>query len=532
MNTTLEHPIAAGRRAESPTSRTLHQFLIDRLPYGIVFSIVVLAAVLYYRAPGSQGFPLDDGYISLHSAQVLHWATDPNFPGVPALTGITNAPYVLLIWALLFFLPPLAALHVACWAGVCCYATGLIALCRAFRLPVAATVGVTALGVTAGLVIYHLLNGVETGFAVGITAWIFALATWNTASSRKLAALLCGLAPFLRPELIGLSALVLLCMACEGVSEKNNLSQVFRRAFPLLMLTVIAAAPWAIWYWLNTGVPIPQSIEAKRVFFADGCAPPLFRWNMMTGAFATFIGAIGLLSLAFVYLVRSTLGKCALTFLFIFLVAYYERLPGALFHNWGRYNYVLIPVFLLGMVAGLGDSSRWVRRSAYVLLAVSCAQSAINFGGHWARFTSDRNQYNVALSSVAQWSVEHLPADSVLLIHDAGYMSYASHFRMVDFVGLKTPSSIEFNRRYTYGTCGMGRPQAISAIASAARPDYLVVVNDWDRIFHVTASLNAFGWGLQPVFDNRSYRVYRLSPPMPKTVGLSGAPQPQLQGSP
>ncbi len=498
----------------SPRDMVLSRLFRDYACYWIVVVVVAFAAIFYYRAPGSLGFPLDDGYISLHSAQVLHWGQDPNFAGVPALAGITNAPFVALIWIFLIWLPPLGALHTVCWLGILWYGLGVVALCRAHQLSPAATVGVGIVSIATGRVTFHLLNGVETGMALGLTCCLLAAKKRNTIWSRRMAALLCGLAPFVRPELAALSILILANFAWEDYSEQRNISRAIQHTMPLVLIAALLAAPWILWYWINTGTPIPQSIEAKRVFFAEGCAPALWRWNMTISAIGAFISVVGLLSLALIFLVRSALGKCTLVFVPLFFLAYYERLPGALFHNLGRYTYLLMPVLLLGMVVGLADRALWLRRSAYALLVLTCLQSSVTLPGYWRQFTVERDTYTAALSSVADWTVRHVPPNAVLLIHDAGYISYAARFRMADLVGLKTPSSIAFNRIYNYGTCGVGRPFAVNQIALAAEPDYLIILNDWDRFYHITAALNAMGWHEEERFENSKYRIYRLSPPI------------------
>lgn len=505
---------AATDRSQSRISGQFHLFRYSG--YWIVTIVILVLAILYHRLPGSQGFPLDDGYISLHSAQVLHSGQDFNFPGVPALAGITNAPYTLLLWALLFVLSPLNALQAASWLGILCYGLGLVALCRAFRLPPVACFALVALAATVGNVSYHLLNGVETGMALGIMAWILALTKRDTPWSLRAAALLCGLAPFVRPELIAFSALVFANIIWLDYSKDKRLFDTIHRCMPLLLLAALAAAPWVLWYWINTGVPLPQSIEAKRVFFAEGCAPSGARWRMASAGASTFVVTIGPCVLAVFFLVRSSLGKCALAFVTLFFFTYFERLPGALFHNLGRYIYILLPVVLLGLVCGLCDTSRLIRCSAYFLLALSCLHIARSFPYHWQYFLYDRESYTQAFSSLSEWSNHHLPSNTTLLIHDAGYISYATRFHMVDIVGLKTPSSINTNRTYTYNTCGMGRALAIREIARSGKPDYLIVVRDWNRIFHITQDLALSGWQMEEVFANEYYGVYRLTPPKPQ----------------
>jgi hypothetical protein len=141
----------------------------------------------------------------------------------------------------------------------------------------------------------------------------------------------------------------------------------------------------------------------------------------------------------------------------------------------------------------------------------------VSFPGHWRHFLHDRDGYTQSLVAVSDWSNHHLPSGATLLIHDAGYISYATRFRLVDFVGLKTPSSIAFNRTYTYGTCGIGRALAVAEIARMAKPEYLVMVKDWDRGFRITEGLTALGWHLDELSKGESYddsySLYRLTPP-------------------
>jgi hypothetical protein len=504
---------AAAAVEHEPSASGAHFLHSRNLAYGIVALVIGVLCILYHRMPGSLGYPLDDGYISLHSAQVLHRGNDPNFPKTAPLVGITNAPYVLLLWVLLIGIPPLISLQVASWLGVLCYALGLVALGRAFRLPTAITLALAALGLTIAKVPYQLLNGVETGMAMGVTLWIFALAKSNTNWSRKGAALLCGVAPFLRPEVCALSGLVLVAVFLEDVKERGNIRQAIRASAPLWALALLAILPWLIWYGASTGSVIPQSIEAKRLFFADGCAPSHYRWSVLQLGVRMFAAVFGILVAAFLFLVRSPLGRCAAVFLPLFLLAYYKELPGALLHNQGRYTYVLVPILLLGLAMGLGNTWVWARRAAYALLLISCLQTVERFSFHWHQFLQHRDRATQSLTSVAAWSNANLPPNATLLIHDAGYISYATNFHLIDFVGLKTPSSIEFNRGYTYGRCGAGPAMAVSEIARQSKPDYLIMLDEWDGVFRVTSGLRALGWGVEEIDHSGDYRVFRLTPP-------------------
>jgi len=489
----------------------------SRATYAIVALLVVVAWTLYHRTANSIGLPIDDGYISLHSAQVLHWGADPNFRNVAPLAGVTNAPYVLLLYLLLFFLPPITALHAATLLGILCYTLGLIALGRAFRLPWPAILTLTALGSTAGFATYQLLNGVETGTAMGATVWIFALAKANTIRSRRAAAILCGTAPFLRPELVVLSAPVLLAMTWQEYIEQDcgqkKLAQTTRSCLPLLILAAIAAAPWLLWYGISTGTVIPQSIAAKRLFYAEACATPAYRWMITRIGIRAVLTGIGFLALSLIFLLRSTMGKFALAFIPVFVFAYYKQLPAGFLFSRGRYAYILLPIFLLGLITGLADRSRWIQRAAYVLLGLSCLQTAKQFPETWAQFVHDRDTFYQSLTTVADWTNHHLPPNATVLIHDAGYISYATKFQLIDFVGLKTPSAIEVNRKLTYASCGAGRAQAISEIARESKSEYLIVGDEWDRGLGITSGLRDQHWGVKEIAPAGGYHVFQLTPP-------------------
>ena len=114
------------------------------------------------------------------------------------------------------------------------------------------------------------------------------------------------------------------------------------------------------------------------------------------------------------------------------------------------------------------------------------------------------------------WVDTNVPADAVVLVHDAGAISTFAHRRAVDLVGLKTASSIEAHRRLTAPSCGRDRPAAIADIAVASHASYAVLVSDWDETFEIRRGLEANGFVLTPLRTPpsraRGYTVYRLEP--------------------
>ena len=99
----------------------------DRVLYAALTLLVLLAALLHRILPGSPPvFPMDDAYITLHNAQVLHWGHDPNYLGTPALAGATSAVHLALVALLMFALSPPVALWAALWLAALAYTLGLV----------------------------------------------------------------------------------------------------------------------------------------------------------------------------------------------------------------------------------------------------------------------------------------------------------------------------------------------------------------------------------------------------------------------
>jgi hypothetical protein len=131
------------------------------------------------------------------------------------------------------------------------------------------------------------------------------------------------------------------------------------------------------------------------------------------------------------------------------------------------------------------------------------------------------------LDAVARWCRENTPEGSRILVHDAGYMGYASGRTLIDLVGLKTPSSIPVHKRFTASGNERDRAEAIGLIAETQCPGYVVVLSDWDNIYHITKALRDRGWGLTCLRPARmdimkSYIVYRLEQPAAEGPGDHG----------
>jgi hypothetical protein len=95
-------------------------------------------------------------------------------------------------------------------------------------------------------------------------------------------------------------------------------------------------------------------------------------------------------------------------------------------------------------------------------------------------------------------------------VQDAGYIAYATRFRILDFVGLKTPEAIPLNREYTWPTAGQGRAQAVSALAVKGQGDYLISLTQQSDIKTLPQELGALGWQVSLLKSFPPYAIYRI----------------------
>lgn len=170
--------------------------------------VVVLFLLQRLSQAGVPVFPFDDAYITLHNASVLLGNMDESY-GVPALMGATSTVHAALVALLGLILPLPWALETSAWLGVLAYATGvaqLARLCGAAPLPAALF---NAAALFAGHTSFQLLNGLETGLAMGAVAWGLAMAAAPGRHAALACSAICGLMPFLRPELAALAAMLL-----------------------------------------------------------------------------------------------------------------------------------------------------------------------------------------------------------------------------------------------------------------------------------------------------------------------------------
>ncbi len=272
--------------------------------------------------------PLDDAYIVVHSGDVLRRGVDAAY-GVPALTGITSPAFLAVVVAAhLMATAGLAALRWAIVVGVIAYFLGVWRLAGVAGAAGARRWLVVAAGLAAGTIGINLVNGLETGYACAALVWCF---TGVLERRPLLAAAAAGIVPALRPDLTPVAAALAVAAAWqEG-----------RSGWRVAALASAVALPFYVWIRVDTGAWWPATMDAKRLFFAEGCLSAevkartalrhLLDWAAVTAPIAA--GAL--------VAMRERLGLIAAAAAAVVIGVYAWSLPGALAHNEMRY---LVPL--------------------------------------------------------------------------------------------------------------------------------------------------------------------------------------------
>jgi hypothetical protein len=443
---------------------------------------------------------LDDGYISLDSAQSLLSGGDVQYGSSP-LTGVTSPPYVLLLALLLQAgMAPLLAMRIASALGLAALAGAVWWLGRSVGLDGWRRWALPLAVLTAGPVIAQATNGVETGWAMAVATALIAACI---AEQRLAVAVLAGLLPWLRPDLLPLAGVVLLLSIWRQPASVG---------LKLLIAAAIAFVPWSVWVRVDTGAWIPQTMAAKAAFFAQSCYPLPLKASIVGQALAAWFTAFlpaGLLGAIFV--LRGPVGRLALAASIVTIAAYTAILPSGLFHNYHRYLYPIgVPLLALGLAVSFSARAFVWRVGAIAVIAGSLLL--------WPTRQLGAPSEPAERLAAAAWVTEHVDPAATLLVQDAGVFSVFTPNPLVDLVGLKTPASVAVHQARTEQSCGANRLDAVAAIAKSSRAGYLIVTSNWDATFSLIEGLRERGATLEllrfpPNSPDDGYNVYRMRYP-------------------
>lgn len=381
--------LAEAHAAPPEQAAPLHprQGWTDRALYAAVTLLILLASLLHRTLVGPPVFPMDDAYITLHNAQVLHWGHDPNYPGTPALAGATSAVHLALVALLIFILSPPVALGAALWVATLAYALGLVRLARVHEGTPAQALLLTLVGLAAGQVPHQLMNGLETGLTLAAVTWVLVLASepgrmgpgggraarapWGVAAVPVWGAAVHPAGP--GAALAG-PAGGPPCVRGRGLAWGGGAPSPPR---PWTGGTV--RRPVGALVRGQSGTRYPGTVEAKRLFFAQAGRPAPIKAQIVWKHLTFFAGDLGLVTLSTLLLGRKAIGRVGLLFALALVATYFLHFPDALGFYEGRYLYSLLPLVLYGAASAFKvwpRGTRPVLRAAVTgLLAAALVQS-------------------------------------------------------------------------------------------------------------------------------------------------------------
>jgi hypothetical protein len=415
--------------------------------------VVALAIVACVRALPYLFFSPDDFYIYLRFVTNVVERGEFSFNAGSPTYGFTSS-----LW--LVFLAGIGKLsgH-ALWGGkLLSLLTTLLSPLLVFAILHRLT-GERSLAWLAGLVWAGnawLVRWSASGLEAGFSATLALAVVWFSMRAREddrlpwLAALCAGAAPFIRPEMIGLSILFVLAWA---LFERRWKRLLVTASIPALMLIVGGSALYA-----EFGRFLPNTAEAKGSM-VDGFAkliPSLTRILKIvasTSAIELVLIAVGLV----VWLTRGQWRRFAprQDLQFVLLMVAWSVGVVALYGVRGvnvytRYLLIFMPFVVIGGFAVLAP---WWRRGGGWRAAVLLIGTAILVQNvaldlrlvrpATAAYQESERRVNVV---IGEWLRDHTAPEAVVAVPDIGAIGYISRREILDLNGLVTPELIPYKR--------------------------------------------------------------------------------------
>ncbi|MDX2160101.1 MAG: hypothetical protein SF162_02130 [bacterium] len=432
---------------------------------GIVF--IVYTAANHAVSGGQVIMPLDDAYIHFQYArQIAQGQPFVYNPGLPATSGATSFlyPFVLAFGHSIGF----QGLALGQWAmglGALTMAGSAFAayrVARGFGVPALIGAVVPLIFSLHGLLQWHFMSGMETGFTVLFTLWTLDGVIRKQARIIGTAGTLLALT---RPEgalLALLGCAYLLISEWQRVGLKGRLSRSTRwLALPLIAMmtqpivnafvtgSFIASgnASKSLFGMIPTdyGVIIGRVIDNMRRMLVDFITPRSVTEETL-GVSLFVYAAFGLC----LYLIvrRHTRGLAILILLWIGgLIGAVSTLDTAFWH-FLRYQVPLIAAFIPLGAAGLiiALDRPVLKESGLLLLGGAAMQALFTVDVYLIGYALNVGYVNAQPLQMANWLRENAPPGALVAVHDVGMMRYHGGRTTLDIVGLTTPGASEYWR--------------------------------------------------------------------------------------
>jgi hypothetical protein len=452
MNQDMEATDALPRNPSSPrTPRAPMPLLAHTL-----VALGVLISVLWFFA--ARGYWEDDAYIHLEFARSLAAGHGFSF-NHHVVYGDTSPLWVWLLVAFHVFIPGWLAAGkalTACAAvfslsGVFAFARSLVR--RWFHPQAADTFAATMLLVFVlnPYFGYWAFSGMEALAAAGLVCWTCVLLaprhlSWQRATA---AALLAGLAPLLRPEMLFFTLLVALLLFKRIRNMHHSLTTRIDTLAAALLLLAAPAVSWGFYALHVFGSVLPNTNAAKRAGPADSVLARLIHLYVF-GYPAAVTGCLLLLFWLAIYLIKrrqADASRSPITTLHAggWLIFIWTAINGLFYianHTFVQTRYIFVTAPLL-TIAVLAIAA--VRRpAAYKGLLALAVLFGIVTSITSTRLSVHNKVFSDAVYAELASYMRMLPADAPVALYVIGEPAFLSEHPVVDTGGITRPAVIPF----------------------------------------------------------------------------------------
>jgi hypothetical protein len=448
--------------ADSPPAAAAyngHTAIVERIGWLVLAGLVLVWFVFSY------GYIEDDAFIHLEFARSLEEGHGFAFNGL--ITNGDTAPLwvCLLLGIHALGLPWIVSAKVACSLGLCIAASGTWLLAKAVagtdyqrrHLPLATT----AITVLNPFFVHWSFSGMESVTALGVSLWMI-YTTFTGAPSRVrflLGAMLVGIGPLLRPELLLLGGICGPALLWRQWQLLAGVQQ--RRRYDVIIGVALMTIPLALWsgYALRTfGSVVPNTNVAKRGGAIAELGPRLL-----------FVYAVGFPVTLIVAPVLTALRRKSIPLVIWVLLLWpvacvvFYLLDHTVVQT--RYCLLSMPSMSLAVLWLAASWERqWMFRStsasmALAALAVICCIVIPHI--------ENKKEYGRALSRISLYIHDNLPPNSRVAVFAIGQVAFEGRHPIVDIGGITRPSVIPL----------LADPQATLRWAQAQGADYVISSN-------------------------------------------------------
>ena len=477
------------------------------------FLIIILSCgmSLYYLSYNPEHLLIfDDSYITLQFASNFFNYGGITYDGSSYLTGATSPLHIVLIALLgLFLKMETASLAV----GIIFFVFSSL-LAYLWTLNIYNDRGIALLAgilmATSGWLVFDALNGLET--TTFIFCSLLALYCFSAYKEKPFYTIPLFLSILTRPEgwflagALWLSEIICYCI------HRNK--QTLKRLFTALGIFILLIIPYFLISLYYQGSLVPGTAFAKAIFFAEGSMPFInkvgFFKNRFFPFYITLLYPIPLFIFPLLVCARKVIFLPYLWFyVSTFYLFYFLLFPGAIQHYWYRYQHIFIPLCTIALAGGTYELISICKQKllkiamAVVILLCIAYNQSVSFGRVKNIYSNQIACVEYTLLDLVHWLKENTPDDCLIALHDIGVVGYFSGRKMLDLVGIVNPEVTgNYLDQRSKTVIPLSERNSIDYLKEK-RPDYLVMLPEWDKFFNV----------LTP--GNRNYfELLHVTPPL------------------